>query len=291
MRDGRPSFTARWMAACRALGMLLPDEARIAADPYGARFCSPPVKLLLAGAGRAPAVARAALAPLRPWVAYVQVRTRAIDDVLLDFVGGGGRQVVLLGAGFDCRAARFADALGAARVFEVDHPATQRRKREAMASVRQAPVTYVPWDFEARSTSELPGALAALGLDPAAPTLAVWEGVTMYLTERAVEETLAAIRRMGAPGSPLVFTYFERRLVQRPDSLALRAAAGVVARVAGEPFRFGWDPAELRDWLAARRFTLVRDRSEAELAALLPPRWRSDVKPFGDHVALARTAP
>ena len=291
MKEGRSSFTATWMAACRALGNLMPDDARLADDGYGARFCGPGVKLLLAAGRRAPSLARLALAPFLPWVAYVQVRTRAIDDVLVEFAAGGGRQLVLLGAGFDCRAARFADVLGAARVFEVDHPATQRRKRAAMAGERQAPVAYVPWDFETQPVSDLPDALAALGLDPTAPTLVVWEGVTMYLTERAVEGTLAAVRRLGAPASPLVFTYFERWRIQRPDSAALRAAAGVVARIAGEPFRFGWEPAELRGWLGARGFVLERDSSEAELAKLLPPGWRSHVRPFGDHVAMARTAP
>jgi len=291
MKDGKPSFTATWMAACRALGTLMPEEARIAHDAYGARFCGPALNLLLSAGRRAPSIARLMLTPFRPWVAYVQVRTRAIDDVLLEFATAGGRQVVVLGAGFDCRAARFADSLGSARVFEVDHPATQLRKRAAMAGERQAPVAYVPWDFEARPMSELPGALVSLGLDPTAPTLVVWEGVTMYLSEPAIEETLAAVRRLGAPSSPLVFTYFERQRIQRPDSAALRAAAGVVARVAGEPFRFGWDPAKLREWLAARGFVLERDSSEAALATLLPPDWRSHVKPFGDHVAVARTAP
>ena len=37
-------------------------------------------------------------------VLYMQVRTRVLDDALLAFVRGGGAQIVLLGAGFDCRA-------------------------------------------------------------------------------------------------------------------------------------------------------------------------------------------
>jgi methyltransferase (TIGR00027 family) len=289
MKEGRSSLTARWMAACRALGALIPAESRLAHDPYAARFCGPAMKVALSAGGSARA-ARLVLRPIQPWVAYVQVRTRAIDDALVEFAGAGGRQVVILGAGFDCRAARFADALGDARVYEIDHPATQARKRAAMAGVRQPPLAYVPWDFEARPMSELPGALAARGLDAAARTLVLWEGVTMYLSAPAVEETLAAVRRLGAPGSPLVFTYFEKKRIQRPDSAALRAVAGVMARFVGEPFRFGWDPAELSGWLAARGFVLERDRTEAELATLLAPAWRSYVRPFGDHVALARTA-
>lgn len=59
----------------------------------------------------------------------VAVRTRYIDDALEDALRGGLAQVVILGAGFDCRAYRI-PGIDRTRVFEVDHPATQPRKRE-----------------------------------------------------------------------------------------------------------------------------------------------------------------
>src|SRR5262249_12138238 len=128
MREGTPSRTAAWVAAARAMGAVLPPEARLADDPYGLRF---------GGAGAEPPPWVGALAvkyvlPLRLWVMYMQVRTRILDDILLAFVRGGGRQVVLLGAGYDCRALRFADALTETTVFEVDHPATQGHKRRVL---------------------------------------------------------------------------------------------------------------------------------------------------------------
>jgi O-methyltransferase involved in polyketide biosynthesis len=40
----------------------------------------------------------------------------------------------------------------------------------------------------------------------------------------------------------------------------------------GEPWRSGWDPAELPAWMAARGFRVERDLSLADAAAeLLPP--------------------
>src|SRR5215208_2081213 len=265
MRHDTPSFTAASVAALRGLGALLPADARIADDPYGARFAGR-LAPLIALAQRVPALGRAATWPLRHWVAYLQVRTRAIDDVLLDFVGSGGRQVVILGAGFDCRAARFARELVCVHVFEIDHPATQARKREAMAGERQADVAYLSWDFEARPLAELPAELTVCGLDPQRPTLTIWEGVTMYLSEAAIDDTLATVRQLGAPGSPIVFTYFERALLERPQG-TMRAVRRLAGRV-GEPYRFGWNPPDLAPWLAARGFVLDHDRSEAELASL-----------------------
>ena len=85
----------------------------------------------------------------------MQVRTRVIDDVMLDFVRAGGRQVVLLGAGFDCRALRFERELEGATVFEVDHPATQSKKKRVLEGERGAHTEYVAWDFESRPLSEL----------------------------------------------------------------------------------------------------------------------------------------
>jgi len=294
MRADTPSRTAAWVAACRSYGSLLPDHVRLADDPYGARF-APEAPLGLAP-DRVPldprfpgALAVKWLMPLRRWVMYMQVRTRVIDDVLLEFVRDGGRQVVLLGAGFDCRALRFAGELDGATVFEVDHPATQGHKQRVLGDEGlAAPVRYLTWDFEARPLAELPAALAAIGHDPAAPTLTIWEGVTMYLSERAIDETVRTVRAMSAPGSAMAITYVTREVIERPG-LVGRVASAVVARV-GEPWRFGWDPAELPAWMRARGFALERDVSIADAAReLLPPWWARGVGEYGRRIALART--
>lgn len=52
-----------------------------------------------------------------------------------------------MGAGFDSRAYRFADKLVDTKVFEVDHPATQKRKKDKVTEILGAlpqNVTYVP---------------------------------------------------------------------------------------------------------------------------------------------------
>ena len=268
----RPSITAAWVAACRSFGVLLPERERLADDPYGARFARTTPLF------RTPRLART-LFPRRA-IVYMQVRTRAIDDALLAFVRGGGRQVVLLGAGFDCRALRFARELAGATVFEVDHPATQARKREVLDAVdgsaeggtSRAPdvgakTEYVAWNFEERPMRELPAALAAQGHDRARPTLTIWEGVTMYLGPRAIDESVVAVQDLSVAGSRFVFTYMDRARLERP-SLRARAGAAIVGLV-GEPFRFGFDPATLGAWLAERGFVLDRDATMRELAGEL----------------------
>ncbi len=285
MRDDTPSRTAAWVAFARQAGRLLPVDQRLADDPFGAAFTSPLLaRWLESRAAKLGGGPLARIPGVDRWILYMQVRTRVIDDAVREFAARGGRQVVLLGAGFDCRALRL-PALAGARVFEVDHPATQRHKRATLEKLGAAsPATYVTWDFEARPMAELPAALTAAGHDPTAPTLTIWEGVTMYLTEPAIDASLRAIAAYSAADSRLVMTYFARLRLAEP-ALSTRAMAAVVARL-GEPWRFGWEPAALPGFLHARGLDLVEDVALAEAARrLLPPEAAKLVSDVGRRVA------
>ena len=287
MIEGKPSRTAQFVAATRALGALLPDDAQLMDDPFGARVAGGAVARLVSLSRRMPSLRpllRVAAAPMLPMIAYMQVRTRLIDDVVRTFAGFGGAQIVLLGAGFDARAARLADVLDGARVFEVDHPATQALKRARFGDLH---VTFVPWNFERDAMSTLGAHLAALGHDATRPTLTVWEGVTMYLTEPAIADTVAAVRGWSAPGSQLCFSYVERRQIDRPK-LTTRLVKTAV-HVWGEPWRFGWDPHRLGRWLADHHYRLVSDEDvDSAGQRLLPRRFAALLRKTGDrHIAVA----
>jgi methyltransferase (TIGR00027 family) len=286
MRYDTPSRTAQWVAAARGLGMLLPPEVRLVEDPYGVAFSSPRIAALLEE--RRPRIL-AALPGLKTWIAYMQVRTRLLDDAVREFVATGGDQVVLLGAGFDTRALRLPE-LAAATVFEIDHPATQAHKRATLERIGAvSPARYVTWDFETRPLDELPDALVAADHDPGRPTLTIWEGVTMYLTEPAIDASLRAIKTWSAPGSQLAMTYFAKARLERP-SLITRAMSAVVSRF-GEPWRWGWSPDELPAYLAERGLALVEDIALADAArTLLPAELARLVGDPDRRVALA-TAP
>jgi methyltransferase (TIGR00027 family) len=259
---------------------------RLVHDPYGLRFGGPATVALAKAAVKLPlAVGRM---PVVRTVMWVQIRTRVLDDVLRAFTAAGGQQVLLLGAGFDCRGTRFADELGDGTVFEVDHPATQARKKRVLAeaAARQARTRYLAWDFERDRMIDLPERLALLGHDSSRPTLTIWEGVTPYLTPTAIASTVASVHALSAPGSPFAFTYFDRAQIDRPD-VRHRVLARFVARV-GEPFRFGWDPTELPMWLDDHGFALDWDRTDLELAARLLPEHGHYMRHGGfRHIALA----
>jgi len=288
MRDDAPSRTAQWVAAARGMGRLLPEAVRLADDPYGLAFSSSGIARLVdrtrdTRPDRAEAIAR--VPGLSLWIVYMQVRTRLLDDAVRAFAAAGGRQVVVLGAGYDCRALRLPELAGS-QVFEVDHPATQGHKRAVLDRLGVAsPARYLAWDFETHPMDDLAGALADAGHDPAAPTVTIWEGVTMYLTEAAIDASLRAIASWSAADSLLAMTYMTRSRLQR--SLAVRAVRAVVQRL-GEPFRFGWEPDELPGYLAARGFALTSDVGTFEAAhRLLPASFAGQIVQT-DRVAIAR---
>jgi methyltransferase (TIGR00027 family) len=145
-------------------------------------------------------------------------------------------QFVILGAGFDTRAFRLPDKTPV-RVFEVDTPRTQAVKREtlAKAGIEAGAVTFVPADFE---TEDWLACLTAAGFDPAARTLFLWEGVTMYLDRAAVEDTLRKVAST-AYGSVVAFDYFTTEAL---ESRSLYWRYGRAAtKATGETLKFGVD--------------------------------------------------
>ena len=121
------------------------------------------------------------------------------------------QQVVILGAGWDTRAYGSLEDTSV-RLFEVDMSPTQMAKRTALAlaSLSSDHVTFVETDFNQKSWFQ---AATEQGLDPALPTFILWEGVTMYLDDEAVEATLGQVAQL-ASGSRIVFDFFSRELMR-----------------------------------------------------------------------------
>lgn len=292
MHERRASFTAAFVAASRGLSPLLPAPMRLVDDPFGAHLAHPVAGAIVEGFAALPKPLRGAawgpLAPMFPWAVYMQVRTRAIDDALFEAVEGGCAQVVILGAGLDARALRLAERLRGVTVYEIDHPATQTYKRDALARVgANSAARYVAWNFERDRLDALVDTLAAHGHDRARPTFTIWEGVTMYLTRPAIDATLAAVRAWSAVGSAVAINYVDRALVERPGP-ARRVVSSVVRGV-GEPFVTGFDQPEMAALLAEVGFAVVRNATFGAWAReLLRAGWAERVGEGGNLVIARR---
>ncbi|MEM7136575.1 MAG: class I SAM-dependent methyltransferase [Myxococcota bacterium] len=198
---------------------------------------------------------------------FLALRTRYIDDVVSAAIGRGIRQVVILGAGLDTRAARL--GRDGVRFFEVDRPASQVAKQRGIANLPGYPrgaATYVACDFE---RDDFVSELERAGLDRSAPTLFVWEGVVYYLNESAARETLQKIASCFSPDSCVVFDYFDiehnKRLVNDELRADLEAMQDLHDEVS-EPPSNGLEPGAATALLHDTGFRFLRTVSFAELA-------------------------
>jgi methyltransferase (TIGR00027 family) len=169
------------------------------------------------------------------------------------------QQLVILGAGYDSRPYRFDRAKDQLKVFEVDHPATQADKLakvQVVFGTIPAHVTFVPVDF---NTQSLEQRLPESGYDLNLKTLFIWQGVTMYLTDEAVDDTLRFIVQHSAPGSAIVFDYIYRQVL---DGIQKHAEIKKMHRyrfMTGEGLTFGIEEGAVEAFLKKRGFSQVKD--------------------------------
>ncbi|MBE7173535.1 MAG: SAM-dependent methyltransferase [Williamsia sp.] len=189
---------------------------------------------------------------------FMITRTRHFDRVLLEEIEAGAKQVVVLGAGYDTRAFRFAAQLQNTAVFEVDFPGTQLYKKERIRetdSRLSSPVTYIPVDFNEQSFDK---ALIRNGFSPRLKTLFLWEGVSYYLPQPVVEQVLQFVSSC-APGSSILFDYCIKSFVNGDHSTyGGRQLASWLKKIK-EPFLFGIDPDETAGFLHNCHLELVSD--------------------------------
>ncbi|MEC7948572.1 MAG: SAM-dependent methyltransferase [Myxococcota bacterium] len=244
------SRTAEVTALIRASDRRWDPSARILDDPYAERFLGPLMKAALRTWQAGGALSRS-LGKVAPLIRnYVLARHRFIDEALgAALAGSDVEQVVVLGAGYDSRAWRFAKALHGRPIFEVDHPATAGRKTAMLArwglELPDTDRRVVGLDFE---FDELGDKLHAAGFDSRRPSFFIWEGVSMYLTRTAVKDTLHRMACLGGPGSELCADFWF--LLDSPDARATvqRMSTGLL-HVLGEPVVFGIHPEEVDHFL------------------------------------------
>ena len=265
-RRSKRSHTAEGAAAVRAAGHRDADPKLRNPDYLAERFLGPLLWL------------RACWRPIRPltlWTIqrlipgfyrFVVARTKHFDAILLDEVQNGVSQVVILGAGADSRAYRFATELAGVTVYELDHPLTsawkQRRVRKLFGGL-PAHVSYAGVDFDHEPLAE---ALDRAGVDRAKPALFLWEGVTHYLSEAAIDATLAQVATFPA-GSSIVFDYFYGEAFAEPpvypDVLKYKAYTAKH----GELIVFGIERDRVPTFVAQRGLRLESNLAGDELSA------------------------
>jgi methyltransferase (TIGR00027 family) len=251
------SMTALGVAWVRALESQRPD--RLFDDPLAARFVAatewePPD---FAG-GPADDTVRTLLVLAQS----VIVRTRFLDDLLASvWADGGGRQVVILGAGLDTRAFRLPWPAGT-RCFELDLPPVLAFKAEVLAGAGAAcDRVEVPADLLA---DDWPRLLVDAGFLPGEPTVWIAEGLLIYFSQAENDRLLDQIGALSGPGHHLAITSSRPDRPVRPGSAPGAAGSALLHDPDAIMALWRWEgPADPAAWLAGHGWKAdVYDREE-----------------------------
>jgi methyltransferase (TIGR00027 family) len=283
---GQPSRTSIVVAALRAFGAREPDVAVRNPDFLAERLITPADLQLISGHPISRALQKDYAAARRDREVsgmsnLMLVRTRFVDDQLRSAVTNAAKQIVILGAGFDSRAYRFADLLQGTTVLELDFPSTQQiKKRRLSESAINVPPSVVFAEIDFRRDS-LPDVLLKAGYKQDKRTLFIWEGVSMYLTEAAVRDTLQSISRNSPSGSALVMDFAGQTMIEFLHKFPSLAQHDYTTRW-GEPWTFGLPDGREREFFRDCGLDLQETLSFFDSKAVQRYLMRSDGTTFGN---------
>lgn len=258
----RPSQTAQFAAAHRAYHFMR-DRPTIFEDTAAGWLLGPPLSVILRVAPLRWLFWRPLLAKVRPISIFVVVRSRYAEDALELSTRDGCRQYVILGAGLDSWALRHDNA--EVTVFELDHPATQQWKDARIRSrlgTLPSHLVLIPIDFEREAVADV---LPGYGFDRESRAFVSWLGTICYLTRGAIEETFVSLARVCAPGSRLVFDYFQPKSTMSPEELKLFGELDEGGTRRGEPMQTLLEFEHIAGILRSAGFRVVEDLSAAEI--------------------------
>lgn len=186
-------------------------------------------------------------------------RAAFIEKEVDKFVKEHGRcQYVICGAGNDTFA--FRNENPNIKVFEIDHPDTQRYKLDKIRELEwiiPENVKYVPVDF---AKDDLLTKLIAYGFEYREPSVFAIPGVTYYLTLPVFEETLDNMSRIASKESRVIFDFPDETtfLEDAPERVK---TLSTITEGLGEKMKHGYSYEEIKEALS--RHSLFVDEHES----------------------------
>ena len=145
------------------------------------------------------------------------IRTKKIDDEIVQYIQNGGIQVCVPGAGLDCRPWRIQHSfdktdpnlLDQVFWYELDFPEMLDHKLNSISTVSSGNCSckaYLP----VKADLSLPtwdSVLSDSGYDSSLPTAWLLEGFTSYLTEAELTSFLTKVSEISCKGSIIIATF------------------------------------------------------------------------------------
>ena len=262
-KDEKASNTAGYTCFSRACATREKDERFHGPDYMAEIFLPAFAKIIL----NVPVLRKAFMSKIAPSgiYEYVLARTKLLDEIFLDGLANRVYQIVLLGAGMDTRALRFASKNQGTKIIELDIEKTQHPKIEILNRkqvVLPNELVFASIDFNRQSLSDV---LMDAGYQKDQQSLFLWEGVAMYLNSDAVDGTLTFIRESSQKGSRVVFDYIFASVLRQENKFYGEQEIFDTVSQAGEGWTFGIEEGEIAEYLTERGFRIVSHYTPAEL--------------------------
>jgi methyltransferase (TIGR00027 family) len=256
-KTAAPDGTAIRVALWRAMHVLLDPPPHVLDDEIGLQLAAPDD-----GWRRRPDMDPHGTSRYR---ASIVVRSRFVEDLVVEQAGHGIGQYVILGAGLDTFAQRRPESAARLRVFEVDRPGPQAWKRQRLIELGFGIPDWlrlVPVDFEADGSWW--ARLLEAGFDADRPAVVASTGVSMYLTRAANTATLRQLASL-APESTLAMTFQPPLEFLEAEERPGRRTVEQGARAAGTPFLSFFAPPDMLALASAAGFAAARHVSASML--------------------------
>ncbi|AWB65214.1 hypothetical protein C2869_01585 [Saccharobesus litoralis] len=166
---------------------------------------------------------------------HYALRKKYIEDTVLNAINDGCTQVLNLGAGFDTLAYRFSKQYPNINFIELDHPATQQLKSQALAVDNSATdnLHLISVDFTHQTLAQV--LEQANCFYPDKPTICIIEGVLMYLTPEQIYDLFLAISGQIKAPTSIVFTAVEPASANKGSYGPL---LNIYLKIKGEPLNW-----------------------------------------------------
>lgn len=253
------SKAATYLALLRAIESNRPASKRLFDDPYARLFLSPAFRLV---------EILSRISFLNDFISWFidrnwtgaltccSARTRLVDVMTVNTIQDEGiNQVIVFGAGYDCRSLRLRTKKRV-QFVEIDHPDFQAQKRDILFETkagREATVNYISADLH---TQDLDQVIPQLFQRGHYKTMFIWEGVTNSLTAPIAPKVFDYFKRF-RPGTIIIFTYVDEEMLEHPDKFTGAASVTRLLQRNNEFWNFGIDPASIKTFLASYNMELL----------------------------------
>lgn len=167
--------------------------------------------------------------------------------------------IFILGAGFDSRAIRFQNQLQQSRIFELDHPISQKNKIAKIQELKipiLSNLCYTPIDFNQQNLAQV---FQALPIEQGEKNLFILEGLIMYLSPSTVDNIFSAIDAYAPVGSEIIFDYVYSDVIAGENTSYGSAEVLAGLKNIGEHWIFGIEKGHLEIFLKKYHMKLYFD--------------------------------